>query len=224
MTNLTDFGDLFTAPASAFEVKASGDGLIEGLASPYAGEPDSQGDVVAPGAFTASLARSKAAGDLPVMLWAHNLDTPVGRWSDFVDKADGLHVRGQLNLKTAAGREAFEHVRAGDARGLSIGYRIPEGGREYAGKGVFLLKEVELYEVSIVAIPAAARARITAIKSLGSKAEAVDMLRACGLSRAAAARFAAGGWKALSGEDHEARARQLAAVLDRATQAMRIDQ
>ena len=223
MTNPADFHDLFTAPAPALEMKASGDGLIEGLASPYGGEPDSYGDVVVPGAFSASLTRRKASGDLPVMLWSHNLDAPIGRWTDFEEKSDGLHVRGHLNLKTSAGRDAFEHVRAGDARGLSIGYRIPDGGREYAGKGIFMLKQVELFEVSIVAIPAAPRARITDLKSLGSKAEAIDLLRKCGLSKHAAAKFAAGGWKALSGEDTHERAIQFAAALDRATKLMRTD-
>lgn len=218
-----DFADLFTAPAPDLELKASGDGRIEGLASPFGGDPDTYGDVVEPGAFKASLTRRKASGDLPVMLWSHNLDAPVGRWSDFEERSDGLHVRGNLNLKTAAGRDAFEHVKAGDARGLSIGYRIPEGGREYVGQGIFLLKEVDLFEVSIVTIPAASKARITELKTIGSKAEAIDMLRKCGLSRQAAARFAAGGFKALAGEDTHEKAIKLAAALDRATKLLRND-
>ena len=222
MTSPTSaFSDLFTAPAPALEIKADAEGRIEGWASTYGGDADHHGDVVAEGAFKASLARRKAAGDLPVMLWSHDLDVPVGRWTDFAEDPKGLHVRGAINLKTTRGRDAFEHVRAGDATGLSIGYRIPEGGRSYAGQGAFVLSEVDLFEVSIVALPANPNARITGLKSLGSKAEAIDLLRGAGLSRQAAARFAAGGWKALSGEDHEARARHLAALLDRATQAMR---
>lgn len=218
------YDDLFTARAPELELKADAEGRIEGYASTFGGEADHHGDVVAAGAFKASLARRQAAADMPVMLWAHEQGQPVGRWTDFAEDAKGLHVRGSINLKTTRGKDAFEHVRAGDATGLSIGFRIPEGGRTYSGKGAFLLSEVDLFEVSIVALPANPKARITGHKALGSKAEAIDMLRACGLPRKAAERFAAGGWKALGGEDHEARdasARKLAAALDRATQAMR---
>jgi uncharacterized protein len=49
------------------------------------------------------------------------------------------------------------------------------------------------------------------------------MLRECGLSRRAAARFAAGGWNALAGEDTHEKAIQFAAALDRATKLMRTD-
>lgn len=55
--------------------------------------------------------------------------------------------------------------------------------------------------MSIVAIPANPLARITNVKTIGSKADAVDMLRGCGMSKKAAARFAAGGWKALQSDE-----------------------
>lgn len=211
---IKSYDDLFTAPALPLEIKADAAGRIEGYASTFGGEPDHHREVVAAGAFTASLARRKAAGDMPVMLWAHEQGDPVGRWTEFLEDHKGLLVRGQMNMKTTRGRDAFEHVKAGDATGLSIGYRTSEGGRTYAGKGIFLLSEVDLFEVSIVALPANPKARITAHKALGSKAEAIDMLRACGLPRKAAERFAAGGFKALTGDDHQERAMQLVRQLE----------
>ena len=216
----TQIHDLRTAVAASFEVKADRQGRIEGYASTV-NEVDRGGDVVLPGAFTKSLGAHTKSGTLPVMLWSHQIERPVGRWTKMSEDIRGLYVEGTLNLKTEAGREAFEHVDAGDAGGLSIGYTTPDGGRVYAGEGTFHLKEVDLLEVSIVTVPMNPSARITGTKSLGSKAEAIDMLRDCGLSRKAAARFAAGGWAALNGEDVEAKAQAFLRQLDQAIENIR---
>ena len=210
---------LAIAPA-ALEVKADAQGRIEGYASTFGGDPDRHNEIVQPGAFADTVARAKE-GDLPVMLWAHAQEAPIGRWNSIAEDAKGLRVRGQLNLNTECGREAYEHVKAGDAGGLSIGFTVAEGGREYAGDGVWHLKAIDVLEISVVAIPANPLARIQGVKSLGSKAEAVDFLRAAGLSRKAASRFAAGGWPALSGDDHHEKAAQIARQIDTAIQSMR---
>ncbi|PZX18756.1 hypothetical protein LX81_00449 [Palleronia aestuarii] len=213
---------LITAPASSLEVKASSQGRIEGYASTFGGVPDRHSDVVLPGAFTKSLSLKTAPdGDMPVMLWAHMQERPIGRWTAMQEDSKGLHVEGVLNLSTDGGREAYEHVKAGDAGGLSIGFTVPEGGREYVGQGVFHLKEVEVLEISVVTVPANPLARISGVKALGSKAEAIDMLRECGLSKKAAARFAAGGWHALSGDETHEKAQHVAQAIDRAIQSMR---
>jgi HK97 family phage prohead protease len=213
--------DLLTAPPAGLDVEASPEGLIESYASTFGGPPDVQGDVVRPGAFAASLAAHRRAGTLPAMLWCHRLEQPVGHWSAMEEDATGLRVRGRLNMRAGAGREAFAHVAAGDALGLSIGFLTPEGGRRYAGAGVFEITEAQLYEVSITPVPANARARIASAKSLRTKTEAVELLRAAGLSRKAAARFAAGGWPALAGDDHHERARALVSRIDAAIDKMR---
>jgi HK97 family phage prohead protease len=202
------------APASGAELSAEPEGRIAGYASTWGGAPDRVGDVVQPGAFTATLAEHRAAGTLPVMLWCHAMERPVRRWTVVGEDATGLQVEGMLNLETAAGREAFAHVRDGDVTGLSIGYTIPEGGRTYRGGGVFDLSRVELHEISLVALPCNSLARIASAKSLGTKAQAVELLRAAGLSRKAAARFAAGGWPALAGDDHHDKAQELARRID----------
>lgn len=184
------------APAVSTEVKASSEGKIEGFASTYGGPPDRHSEVVLPGAFDSALSRA-SIGELPVMLWAHKQEEPIGRWTSLRDAEKGLYVEGMLNLRTERGREAYEHIRAGDTGGLSIGFTVPDGGREYVGDGVFHLKAIELLEISVVAIPANPSARIQGLKSLNSKSEAIEMLRECGLSKKAAARFAGGGWPAL---------------------------
>lgn len=115
--------DLETKFASAAE-----SGIVRGLASPFLGDPDSHGDVIAPGAFR------KSIGDparVP-MLWSHDLTRPVGRWTKIEETDAGLMVEGKLSLNTAAGREAYEHLRHKDASGISIGYRVPTGDLHHA--------------------------------------------------------------------------------------------
>ena len=217
--------DLRMASAFDVEVKANGDGRVEGYASTFGGSPDRSNDVVKAGAFRRTLEDHRREKSVPAMLWGHRLEDPVGRWTHLEEDDTGLFVTGQINLKTERGREAFEHVRAGDVNALSIGYVTPEGGRKYLGKGVFSLEDVDLVEISLVTVPANTRARLSAVKQLSSKAEAVDMLRAAGLSKSAATRFAAGGFPALNAETYQAeRAKQLASLIEQATLQLRTEQ
>lgn len=134
MTPHTDA--LRLTPALPFEAKASAEGVIEGVAAAFGGEPDAYGDVIQRGAFRATLDRHKAEGAAPVMLWSHDPARVIGRWIDMRETPEGLAATGSLNLRTQAGREAFEHVRAGDVSGLSIGYRVVKADRTATGARV----------------------------------------------------------------------------------------
>lgn len=188
-------------------------GLIEGYGSTFNGEPDMHGDVIAPGAFAKALALR-----LPAMLWAHDMSRPIGRWTHAEEDVRGLRLRGQLNLDTDAGREAHAHVKAGDVSGLSIGFLTPPGGALIDQRsGVRRLTEIDLYEVSPVAVPANQRARITNAKSIGSERDLKALLHEAGLSRGAAAKIAAAGWPALNGDEDQPDFNQIGARLKAAT-------
>lgn len=187
------------SPAFPMECKATAQGVVEGLASPFGGEPDSYGDIIAPGAFSRSLSRHRAERTAPAMLWSHATDRPVGAWDTMEEREDGLHVRGRLALNTEAGREAFEHLRAGSTTGLSIGFSVADGGAERDGWSR-VLSDLELHEISLVTLPAARRARVTSVKEIKSRADLRDLLRESGLPRGAAEKLASGGWPALNGD------------------------
>lgn len=207
------------ADAPAIEVKADQSGRITGYGSTF-NDVDSYGERVLKGAFSNSLSEHLRRGSMPKMLWQHDQATPIGKWLDMVEDERGLYVVGQLNLKTTNGRDAYEHLLAGDVDGMSIGYRE---------KKVKLgsprdLVELELYEVSVVTFPANREAMTDAIKALSSKAELVDMLREGGLSKTAANLVAAGGWKALSKQSEEIdgdAAAMFADQIDRATRQLK---
>jgi hypothetical protein len=117
-----------------------------------------------------------------------------------------LLLRGRLNLETTAGRDAHAHLKAGDLEGLSIGFRVPQGGERANSDGTQTLTEIDLKEVSVVSIAANQRARVTAIKSplqLRSQSDLERVLRDAGLARGAAMKIAAGGFPALFDEEPE---------------------
>jgi len=178
------------------ELRSTPSGIIEGYASVY-GVQDLLGDVVQPGAFAKTITTHTAAGTRPAMLWAHDQSRVVGQWSSISDDGRGLLVRGQLNLKTIEGREAFASVEAGDLDGLSIGFFVPPNGSKYQA-GANLLTEIELHEISLVSCPANQAARITSVKSLPSKPKTLrefeSALRELGFSRAEAVAIAKNGF------------------------------
>lgn len=175
------------------------EGLIEGYASTFGGEPDAYGHVIAPGAFSNSLAKHKADGGAPAMLWSHDPSRPIGRWTALAEDSKGLLVEGQLNRDTAAGADAFAHLKAGDVTGLSIGFTIEPSGYRQEADGVLTLLEIDLWEISAVVFPANRRARVTGVKSIASQRELEDLLHheLC-VSRSAAKKLASGGWRALA--------------------------
>jgi HK97 family phage prohead protease len=141
---------------------ADDDGRFEGWASPYGGKPDSYGDVIEKTAYDDTLKAHRERGTMPVMLWAHDQAQPIGVWESFESKDDGLYGVGRLIKGVRQADEAHLLMKHGAVRGLSIGYRVVEAVPD--GK-MTRLKRVDLHEVSIVAIPAADRARIVAVKS-----------------------------------------------------------
>jgi uncharacterized protein len=143
------------APAPA---AIGADGTFEGYASLF-GVRDTCGDIVAPGAFAASLRRSGAAR--VKMLWQHRADEPVGVWTEIVEDARGLKVRGRLDLSVARAREALSLIRAGALDGLSIGFRTLRAAND-PKTGARRLLEIDLIEISIVTFPALRQARIGA--------------------------------------------------------------
>ncbi len=220
----TKFPDLLriSSPIEFKRASDAADGTVQGYASTFGGEPDSYGDVIAPGAFTASLARHKAEGTAPLMLWGHDSDRPIGRWTEFAQDEIGLPVKGGFNLDTVAGRDARAHVKAGDLGGLSIGYVIEPGGSKPGPHGTRILTALDLKEISIVGFPANRRARVTGVKSFGSRAELESILREH-LPARAVKKLLSGGWPAMSADDDEPEASPAIVELLKSVKAARLE-
>lgn len=169
-------------------------GEFEGYAARF-GDVDRGGDTIAPGAFAKSLAAHQAAGTLPALLLQHDPAVPVGVWTDMAEDDTGLRVKGRLLMDVQHGREAHSMLKAGALRGLSIGYRTIIAQRD-EDQGTRLLKEVELWEVSLVTFPMQQSAGIDAVKfselegGVETLSDAEALLREeAGFSRKAAGHF-----------------------------------
>lgn len=163
----------------AFAVKAIDDatGEIEGYGSTFGGEPDSYGDVIAKGAYSASLKAHADRGTMPKMFWQHDPGEVIGRWLEASEDNIGLKLRGRLNMGVRRGAEAYALLKEGDIDGLSIGYRIRKHEVDDT-TGVWTLKELDLFEVSVVSIPANDKALVASVKTARATHEITEKLRA----------------------------------------------
>ena len=174
----------------ALEIRAAEGGSIEGYGSVF-GVKDNYDDVIAKGAFLASLAAHKAAGTMPAMLWQHSSDHPIGIWTEMVEDAKGLRIKGQLALETVKGKEAHALLKLGALNGLSIGFMSKQWAYDRDTE-VRTLIEIDLWEVSLVTFPANEKARVTNVKSadaLTTPKDAERTLRDAGFSRSDATAF-----------------------------------
>lgn len=133
--------------------------LIEGYASLF-GIADAGGDTVLPGAFAGSLARRGPQGVR--FLFQHDPAQPIGRWTGLLETPRGLKVHGEINMDVARGRELAALVAGGALDGLSIGFRTLAAGKR-AGRAGRTLRQVDLWEISLVTFPMLAGARVTGI-------------------------------------------------------------
>lgn len=137
----------FSGYASVFNVRDQGD------------------DIVLPGAYKASIA-ARTSGELaPVrMLFNHDQKEVVGVWDEIVEDDHGLMVKGHLVLEVGRAREIHALMKAGALDGLSIGYEAVDHEKDRT-QGVRLLKELALWEISVVTFPMCAPSRIEHVKT-----------------------------------------------------------
>ncbi|WP_151859393.1 HK97 family phage prohead protease [Acinetobacter nosocomialis] len=145
-------------------------GEFEGYASVF-DVVDSYGDVVVKGAFQKTLEEWKKRGDLPPVLWQHQMSEPIGPFLEMREDEHGLFVRGKLLVDDdPLAKRALAHMKAGSVKGMSIGYIVVDA--EYHKQDdLYYLKEIDLWEVSIVTFPANTEAKITEVKQSLRKGE-----------------------------------------------------
>lgn len=183
-------------------------GEFEGYGSVF-GVKDSYSDIVVQGAFQKSLEQHKEKGSLPALLWQHRMDEPIGVYTEMKEDENGLFVKGRLLIDDdPLAKRAHAHLKAGSISGLSIGYSLND--YEYDNqKDAFILKDVDLWEVSLVTFPANEEARISDVKAALNTGEIPQpalvekCLRDVGFSRSQSKAFMADGFKALRDADSD---------------------
>lgn len=163
-------------------------GEFKAYGSTFGGLPDAHGDIIAPGAFTKSLAAHRKNGTAPALLWHHDQTQPIGVVTNAYEDAKGLRIDGQLSLDTQKGQEAHALMKMG-ALAMSIGYAALESAP--LGKRGRELKQIALFEVSAVAMPSNTNAKIISVKTIdhNNPRDIEKILRDAGISRKHAKRI-----------------------------------
>ena len=127
---------------------------------------DSYGDVIQAGAFKDTIARRKATGHPFPLCWNHDLNTIIGRVTEIYEDEKGAYFKAEF-FPTEKAQEVRNIVKSGVLWQFSFAYDVLKAGTIKAGDGstVNELRELELYEISVVAIPANPRATLTDIKA-----------------------------------------------------------
>ena len=152
----------------SFELKSDENGIVEGYASTWTKTPDSYGDIVIKGAFTETLKKRKATGHPFPLCFNHDFDQIIGAVFEAEEDDYGLKIRASF-LNTPAAQEKRELVKEGIVWQFSFAYSVlgSEAPTEEEKKqGIFQkLTKLDLYEVSLVPVPANQTAIVTEIKN-----------------------------------------------------------
>lgn len=152
------------------EIKASEDanGIIEGYASTWIRKADAYGDVVRQGAFKKSLQKLHDEGKTIPLIWSHQLDNLKSYIGTCVADEDerGLHFVATFE-DTEDAQKVRQMYRDGRLSKFSFAYNVIDQGPITLEDGTKAneLREVEIYEISCVLVPANDDASVVDVKA-----------------------------------------------------------
>lgn len=152
------------APVEWKAARGDSGGLL-GYASTF-GNVDQGGDVVEPGAFRGSVARINAGEHIP-LLADHVPSTSNVLGTIYAAREDkhGLEIEARF-ASTARAQEVRTLLLEGHLSKMSIGYSAEMWDYEMRGeREIRLLKQVTLWETSVVVFPMNPRAEVTSAKA-----------------------------------------------------------
>jgi len=171
------------------------EGTFEGHAALF-DIPNEFDEIVLPGAFKRTL--HKHPKKRIRMLRQHQQREIIGVWQKIVEDDKGLFVRGKLLTELSIAKESLILMKEGALDSLSIGFRTIKD-QFNTVKKLRELIELQLFEISLVAIPAQLGALITSVRELGpddilTKRDLENALRDAGFSDSAS-RYISAGWE-----------------------------
>ena len=129
---------------------------FSGYASTF-GNVDHGDDRVVAGAFTKTIqdlqqkASAKGTDALLPILWQHDTGEPIGSFTMLKEDDHGLFVEGRLPVEdTLVSGRVIPQIRAESIQSMSIGYSTEDAD---VVDGIRNLKEIKLWETSLVTIP-----------------------------------------------------------------------
>lgn len=156
-----------------FEAKVNEAGSVAGFFSTYDKVPDSYGDIIEPGSFTKTIEKRKATGHPFPLCLNHNFDKVIGRVDTIEDQKNGPFYEANF-YKTGLAQDVREWMKNdGPIFQNSFAYDVlkrRDPTPEEMALGIKnVIQEVELYEISIVTVPANQNAVVTDVKSIAAE-------------------------------------------------------
>lgn len=167
----------------SFEMKANEVGGISGFFSTYEKTPDSYGDIIEPGAFTETLKKREKSGHPFPLCFNHDFSAVIGAVDSVKDTEKGPYIEAHF-LDTQQAQDVRKMLQSGAIYQFSFAYDVlgaREPNEEEKKAGVEnVLTKVEVYEVSVVTVPANQNAVATEVKAGRRNRKAdEDVIRNC---------------------------------------------
>ena len=151
---------------STFKTHAQDDGsvMIRGFAS--TADFDRAGDSISAEAWQKGGLKNFEKN--PIILFNHDYDKPIGRATGLKAGPDGLEL--ECKISKSAPANVAELVKDGVLGAFSVGFRVKDADYIKETDGL-MIKDAELFEVSVVSVPCNQSATFSLAKSFDSSAE-----------------------------------------------------
>lgn len=151
------------------ELKADEVGGISGFFSTYDKTPDSYGDIIEPGAFTNTLKKREESGHPFPLCFNHDFSAVIGAVDSVKDTEKGPFIEAHF-LDTQLAQDVRKMLQSGAIYQFSFAYDVLKARAPYedeAKAGVMnVLEDLEVFEISVVTVPANQNAVVTEVKAV----------------------------------------------------------
>lgn len=152
----------------SFEMKANENGMIAGYFSTYDIEPDSYGDIVEKGAFTKTIAKRAESGHPFPLCFNHDFSAVIGSVKTIEDTEKGPYIEAEF-LDTQLAQDVRKMLQSGAIYQFSFAYDVLNSRKpteNESAKGITnVLTELDVFEISVVTVPANQNAVATEVKA-----------------------------------------------------------
>ena len=105
----------------------------------------------------------------PIILFNHDYNRPIGRATKVTPTADGLHMEAKISKHA----ECADLIKDGVLGAFSVGFKVKDADYLEETDGL-MIKDAELFEVSVVSIPCNQAATFSLAKSFDSEQDYED--------------------------------------------------
>lgn len=160
----------FTFQVKADETGGDDGGTLVAYASTFDRDPDSYGDVISPGAFTETLQKWRDSGNTIPLLFGHRFDDPsmnIGGVTEAVEDDRGLKITAKFDAENPTAQYVRRLVKEKRLSKMSFAFDVLDDGETTLDNGLKAheLRRLDLFEVSLVPIPANQHADVLDVKS-----------------------------------------------------------